>query len=112
MRLSVVIPSLNQSSFLAQTLDSLVGQQGISEGELELIVVDGGSGDESVDVIRRYSSRLPYWVSEPDRGQTHALVKGFAVATGDILSWVCSDDVLEPRTVREVLDYFAAHPEA
>jgi glycosyltransferase involved in cell wall biosynthesis len=111
LRLSVVVPSLNQAEFLSQTLDSLVGQQGVSSDELELIVIDGGSSDGSVDIIRRYSSRLAYWVSEADRGQTHALNKGFAVATGDVLGWLYSDDLLERRTVREVLDFFALHRE-
>jgi glycosyltransferase involved in cell wall biosynthesis len=111
VKLSVVIPSFNQAEFLSRTLDSLVGQADVRNGELELIVIDGGSSDGSIEILRRYSDRLAYWVSEADRGQTHALIKGFARAAGDIFAWLCADDLLEPRAIREVLDYFAAHPE-
>ncbi len=107
--LSVVIPSFNQGEFLEETLLSLVNQQDIAQDELEIIVIDGGSTDGSIEIIKRYADRIVYWVSEPDEGQTHALIKGFAVAQGDILAWLCSDDLLEPTTVREVIDYFAAH---
>ena len=109
LRLSVIIPSFNQGEFLEETLVSLVNQQDIAQDELEIIVIDGGSTDGSIDIIKRYADRIAYWVSEPDEGQTHALIKGFAVAQGDILAWLCSDDLFEPTTVREVIDYFAAH---
>jgi len=109
-RLSIVVPSFNQQAFIAETLECLVNQISVEKEDLEIIVIDGGSTDGSVDIIRRYGSRISYWVSEPDRGQTHALIKGFEAATGDILGWLCSDDLLEPYTVREVIDVFGSRP--
>ncbi len=111
LRLSVVIPSFNQGEFLEETLLSLFNQQDIARDEFEIIVIDGGSADDSIEIIKRYADRIAYWVSEPDEGQTHALIKGFAVAQGDILAWLCSDDLFESTTVREVIDYFSERPE-
>ena len=111
LRLSIVVPSFNQGEFLEETLLSLFGQQDLADDELEVIVIDGGSGDSSVEIIERYADRLAYHVSEPDDGQTHALVKGFDRATGDIFGWLCSDDILEPTTIRQVLDFFASRPD-
>jgi len=105
----LVIPNLNQGRFLEETLKSVFGQLDVRPGELEVIIIDGGSCDGSIGIIEKYASRVSYWVSEPDRGQTHALKKGFAAAKGDIMGWLCADDLLEPHTVREVLDYFDRH---
>lgn len=110
-RLSIVVPSYQQAPFLRQTLESLVQQQDIRPGELEIIAIDGGSTDGSVEILREFDKYLSYWVSEPDNGQTHALAKGFEHATGDILGWLCSDDLLELRAAREVLDLFQSRPD-
>ena len=83
MKLSIVVPSFQQARFIEATLSSLTEQRSLQPGELEIIVIDGGSTDGSVDVIRKFETRLNFWVSEPDRGQTHALAKGFARATGE-----------------------------
>ena len=110
MKLSLVVCSYNQARYLRQALSSLVSQREVSRDELELIVIDGGSTDGSVEIIREFEPQLAYWVSEPDHGQTHALRKGFDRATGDVQGWLCSDDELEPDAARTVLDYFGAHP--
>lgn len=108
-KITVVTPSYNQAGVLEETLKS-VHDQGYPR--VEHIVLDGASTDGSVDIIRRYAPRLAYWASEPDGGQTQALIRGFARATGDILCWLNSDDVFEPRTLWEVGAFFRRHPHA
>lgn len=107
-KISVVTPSFNQAQFLEATLNS-VHSPGYPN--VEHIVVDGGSVDGSLEIIERYQGRLAYWCSEPDEGQTDALIKGFSRATGDILCWLNSDDLFEPNALFEVADYFSTHPE-
>ena len=107
--ISVVTPSYNQGAFLKGTIRSVLDQK---YPNLEYIVIDGGSKDKSVDIIRNYEERLAYWVSEADRGQAHALNKGFAKATGDIFCWINSDDLLTPGTLHRVADYFNENPDA
>lgn len=106
--ISVVTPSYNQARFIEETLESIHGS---GYPEIEHIVIDGGSTDGSVDIIERYADKLAYWVSEPDRGQTDALIKGFARATGDVHCWLNSDDLFEPWTLDEVASEFERHPE-
>ena len=91
-RISVVLPTLDQADFLPGAIESVIAQD---YPETEFIVIDGGSRDHTVDVLRRYESHLAYWVSEPDHGQCHAINKGFARATGDIFYWHNTDDVVE-----------------
>ena len=107
-RITVVTPSFNQGRFLEETIQSVLYQD---YPNLEYIVIDGGSTDGSSDIIRRYSDQLAYWVSRPDRGQTDALIQGFGRASGDVLCWLCADDVWEPGTLREVGRIFASQPE-
>ncbi|MEP6809890.1 MAG: glycosyltransferase family 2 protein [Chthoniobacterales bacterium] len=105
----MVTPSYNQGAYLEATLRSLLDQK---FPELELIVIDGGSTDDSAAVIRRYEAQISYWESEKDRGQSHALNKGFAHVHGDIWTWLNSDDLLEPGVLQRVADLFTQNPEA
>jgi glycosyltransferase involved in cell wall biosynthesis len=88
-RLSVIVPSFNQGEYIEETLLSIINQH---YPNLELIVIDGGSTDNSVDIIRKYSDKITYWVSEKDRGQSHAINKGIEQATGEWIAWMNSDD--------------------
>lgn len=108
-KISIVIPSFNQGSFIEDTLLSVISQ---NYPNLELIVIDGGSTDQTVDILKKFNPEIFYWVSEPDHGQTHALVKGFEMATGEIFGWLCSDDLHEPNTLKDVANYFCSHPKA
>lgn len=106
---SIVTPCYNHARFLEATMRSVLEQD---YPRLEYLVVDGGSTDGSVEIIRRYADRLAWWVSEPDRGQTDAINKGFARARGEILAWLNSDDTYEPGAVSEAVAALLAHPEA
>ncbi len=106
---SIVTPSYNQARFLDATLCSVLEQD---YPRIEYIVMDGGSTDGSLDIIRKHAHELAAWVSEPDQGQTDALNKGFARAHGDILAWLNSDDTYEPGAVRQAVECFARFPEA
>lgn len=107
-KISVVVPSFNQARFLEDTLLSVIEQQ---YPALELVVIDGGSTDNSVEIIKRYQSDLSYWVSEPDGGQTKGLIKGFERSTGEILCWLNSDDLMMNNCLDEVAQYFSDHPD-
>jgi glycosyltransferase involved in cell wall biosynthesis len=89
--ISIVTPSFNQGRFIEETIRSVL-LQGYSN--LEYIIIDGGSTDESVQIIKKYSRWLKYWVTEPDRGQSHAINKGLEHCSGDIFNWINSDDLL------------------
>jgi glycosyltransferase involved in cell wall biosynthesis len=106
---SIITPSFNQARYLEATIASVLGQ---NYPNIEHIVMDGGSTDGSVEIIRRHESRLAYWSSGPDNGQTDAIAKGFARAKGSVLAWLNSDDMLAPSAVRIVMDAFERHPQA
>jgi len=105
--ISLITCSYQQARFLEATLQSVLGQ---NYPAIEYIVIDGGSTDGSVDIIQRYQARLSSWVSEPDDGQTDALIKGFNRATGDIMGWLCSDDLLLPGALHAIGEFFARNP--
>lgn len=105
---SIVTPSFNQAAYLDEAMQSIFAQEYSS---IEYIVIDAGSTDGSVDVIKRHAARLAYWVSEPDRGQADALNKGFAQAKGKYLAWLNADDRLKPSAVKEAVAFLEAHPD-
>ena len=109
LKLSIITPSFNQGRFLEETILSVL-KQGYEP--LEYIVIDGGSSDESVSIIRRYEDKLAYWISEKDRGQVHAINKGIERATGDILAFINSDDVYLPGAFNAVMTFFAENPKS
>ena len=108
-KISIVIPSYNQGQFLEETILSVVSQD---YPNLELFVVDGASKDNSVDIIKKYESHITWWVSEKDKGQSDAINKGFAKATGEIVTWLCSDDLYTPGTLKKVAEYFSQQDES
>jgi len=115
MKVSIITPSYNQGDFIEETIKSVISQAG--DFELEYIITDGGSTDNTLQVIKKYDRLLKHfqakckkltfaWISEKDRGQSHAINKGFKMATGEILNWLCSDDVLEQGALQAIADRF------
>ena len=108
-KISTVTPSMNQASFIEETIRSVLLQ---GYPNLEYVIIDGGSPDGSVDIIKKYEGWLTYWVSEPDRGQSHAVNKGLARATGEIVAWLNSDDYYLPGTFETIAQEALKNPEA
>ncbi len=98
-KITIVTPSFNQGQFLEETIRSILLQ---NYPNLEYIIIDGGSTDGSVDIIRKYEKWITYWTSVPDYGQSHAINKGFSLASGEILNWINSDDCLNKNALFEI----------
>ncbi len=120
--ISIVTPSYNQGPFLAETIESVISQEG--DFSIDYIIIDGGSRDGSVEIIKQYDTRLKSgewsvncqgitfrWVSEEDTGQTNALMKGFSRATGSIFAWLNSDDTYLPGALQSAAAFFRVHPD-
>ncbi len=105
-KISIITPSYNQGQFLEETILSVLNQE---YPNLEYLIIDGGSTDNSLEIIKKYEDQLAYWVSEKDRGQTDAINKGFHKCTGDILHWLNSDDVLLSGSLNLVAEFLEQH---
>ena len=108
-KISIVIPSYNQGQYLEETIRSVVDQE---YPNLELFIVDGGSNDNSVDIIRKYEHHITWWISEKDKGQSDAINKGLKKATGEIITWINSDDLLTPGSLHKVASHFSDLPDS
>jgi len=106
-KISIITPSFNQGQYLEQTICSVLEQ---NYPNLEYIIIDGGSTDNTVDIIQKYEKHLTHWVSEPDRGQSHAINKGFARCTGDLVNWLNSDDWYQPGAFRVLSELANQNP--
>lgn len=107
-KISVIIPNYNDAGYLEETICSVVNQE---YPNTELIIIDGGSTDNSLEIIRKYEGRIAYWVSEPDGGPGPAVAKGLGMATGEILAWLCSNDLYLPGCLERVARAFEQSPE-
>jgi Glycosyl transferase family 2 len=108
-KISIIVPSLNQGEYLEQCIKSILSQQ---YSNLELFIIDGGSIDNSVNVLRAYDAYISSWVSETDNGQSDAINKGFRKATGDVVAWLNADDYYLPRAFDRVKESYKTRPTA
>jgi len=107
-KISIVTPSYNQAKYLEETILSIINQ---NYPNLEYIIIDGGSTDNSVEIIKKYEKHLAYWISEKDKGQSDAINKGFRIATGEIICWLNSDDILIEGALDKVVKCFKDNKE-
>jgi len=105
-RITIITPSFNQGAFLEDTILSILHQ---NYPNLEYFIVDGGSTDNTLDIIKKYEDKIDWWVSEPDRGQSHAINKGLTRSTGDLINWINSDDLLFPGALKRVARCYQRH---
>ncbi len=108
LKISIIIPSFNQGKYIEDTILSVLNQ---NDPFYELIVIDGGSSDQSVEIIMKYAKYFAYWISEKDSGQSDAINKGFKQATGDIITWLGSDDLLREGSLARVRSEFETSPD-
>ncbi len=107
-KISIVTPTFNRADFLEETILSVINQ---NYPNLEYIIIDGGSTDGTIDIIKKYKDKITYWVSEPDKGMYHAIQKGFDKATGDIFAWLNSDDIYHSQSLLMVAEIFTTLPD-
>jgi glycosyltransferase involved in cell wall biosynthesis len=106
-KISIITPNYNNGQFIEETIRSVLLQ---GYPNLEYIIIDGGSNDNSISIIKKYEKWLAYWISEPDRGQSHAINKAFFKASGDVMNWLNSDDLLLKNALKEIGQAFHKNP--
>ncbi len=104
-KISIITPNLCGAQYLEETIQSVLGQ---NYPNLEYIIIDGGSTDGSIEIIKKYENQLTYWVSEPDNGMYHAIQKGFNRSTGEIMAWINSDDMYHKQALFTVAEIFSS----
>jgi glycosyltransferase involved in cell wall biosynthesis len=107
LKISIITPSYNQAKYIERTIKSILNQD---YKDVEYIIIDGGSTDGTLDIIKNYQSRI-IWVSEMDNGQSNAINKGLRLATGEIITFINSDDTYEPNSFKEVINFFENNPD-
>jgi glycosyltransferase involved in cell wall biosynthesis len=107
LKISIVTCSYQHGAFIDATIRSVL-EQGYED--VEYVVMDGGSTDRTVEILRSYGERIDHWESAPDGGQTDALIKGFACSRGEVMGWLCSDDLLLPNALETVAHFFRTQP--
>lgn len=108
-KITIITPSFNQGDYIEETILSIINQE---YPNLEYIIIDGGSTDNTVEIIKKYEKQITYWVSEKDSGQSNAINKGLKFATGDIVNWINSDDLLLPGSLTTIAQKFNENPDA
>lgn len=108
LKISIVTPNFNGEKYLEETILSVISQ---NYPNIEYIIIDGGSTDGSIDIIKKYEKYISFWISEPDTGLYHALQKGFEKSTGDIMGWINSDDILHPGALAIITELFDTYKE-
>lgn len=106
-KITIITPSFNQGQFIEETINSILSQ---NYPNLEYIIIDGKSTDNTVEIIKKYEKYITYWESTKDKGQSEAINKGMRKATGDILTWICSDDLLVENALQNAATYFLKNP--
>jgi glycosyltransferase involved in cell wall biosynthesis len=106
-KITIITPSFNQGQYIEETITSILNQ---GYPNLEYIIIDGGSNDNTVDIIKKYADKITYWVSEPDNGQAHAINKGLNKASGDLVNWINSDDYLEYGALYNLAKAYLKNP--
>lgn len=107
-KISIITPSYNQAKYLEETILSVIEQH---YPNLEYIIIDGGSNDGSVEIIKKYEKYITYWISEPDNGMYDAIMKGIKKSTGEIMAWINSDDMYHPKALFTVSEIFNSFPD-